>query len=139
MIIYDAKDAILGRIGTRIAKSAILGEDVIVVNTAYAVISGGKKSILAEYLNKFKRGTYAHGPFYPKVPSRLFKRLIRGMVPYKTGDGKKAYSRIKCYSGVPKSFEGKDFIIVKDALLTKLPKREYQSIADICKLLGGKQ
>jgi len=40
------------------------------------------------------------GP-YPKRPDRIFKRAIRGMLPYKTEDGREALSNVRVYVGNP--------------------------------------
>ena len=139
MIIYDAKDMIFGRISTKIAKSAIMGEDVIVVNTKDVCLSGSKKDILAKFKARKERGTPLVGPYYPKVTSRLFKRMIRGMFSYRKPRGREAFERIKCYSGVPKALEGKDFIVVEEAKITKLPSAKYLRLSTISQHMGGKQ
>lgn len=43
------------------------------------------------------------GPYYPKRPDRIFKRAIRGMLPYKTEDGREALSNVRVYVGNPTS------------------------------------
>eukprot|EP00494_Astrolonche_serrata_P003785 UN03793 len=47
------------------------------------------------------------GPFHTKSPSAIFARTVRGMLPYKTLRGTKAYMRLRCYEGVPWDLQGK--------------------------------
>jgi len=47
------------------------------------------------------------GPYYPKRPDRIFKRAIRGMLPYKTEDGREALSNVRVYVGTPTSATGR--------------------------------
>ncbi len=139
VIIFDAKDMIFGRLATRIAKEAMMGNQVIVVNARYVCITGKKKNVLEKFRQRFKMGHPTRGPFYPKVPGRLFKRMLRGMIPYKKKRGKEALARIRCYSDVPKTFEGKDFQKVEGAEITNLPTSNYVRLGEISRLLGGIQ
>ncbi|MDK2907988.1 MAG: large subunit ribosomal protein [Candidatus Woesearchaeota archaeon] len=139
VIIFDAKDMIFGRIATRIAKEALLGNDVVVVNTKDVCISGKKEEVLKSFKERFDSSHPLKGPFYPKEPARLFKRMLRGMLPYKKERGKVAFSRIKCYAGVPKSLEGKEFIRIEEANINKIPRLKYVRLGDISKILGGKE
>ena len=54
-MIIDAKDAILGRLSSYIAKQILLGNKVDVINCEEAVISGRKHSILEEYIRRLHR------------------------------------------------------------------------------------
>ena len=50
MIVVDAKDSILGRVAAYVAKQALKGEEVAVVNCNKIIISGKKKSIKEEFI-----------------------------------------------------------------------------------------
>ncbi|MFO7710598.1 MAG: 50S ribosomal protein L13 [Candidatus Woesearchaeota archaeon] len=134
-MIIDAKDLIIGRLGTVAAKKALLGEDVIIVNTDKAIISGTKEKVYAAYKQKRDRGTFK-GPFIPRRSDLFVKRLLRGMIP-KRGRGPDAFARIKCYVGTPSQFEGKA-ITIKEANVSKIPNLKYVTIQEICRQLGGK-
>ena len=55
-MIIDANNLILGRMATFIAKQALLGEDIKIVNCEKAVITGDRKEILLKKrLACFKR------------------------------------------------------------------------------------
>ena len=134
-MILDAKDLIAGRIGTVVAKKAILGEEIFIVNADLAVITGSKKNILAKYSTQDVRGEPFHGPFLPKIPDRFLKRMIRGMLPYKLGKGRAAFKRIKCYKGVPKAFQDKNLETIEKAHVAKTQTLKYLTIGEVCRLL----
>jgi large subunit ribosomal protein L13 len=107
MKIIDGKEAILGRLASYVAKEALKGEEIVILNCEEVVISGNKKSIKAEFQEKRSRvGHSQKGPKLSKTSERMVKRTIRGMLPeHRFGRGRQAFKRIKCYKGVPKEFE----------------------------------
>jgi len=104
-MLIDSKNIILGRLASFAAKHALLGENVDIVNCERAVITGNKKRTLRDYNERLDRGSKAKGPFVNKRPDMFVKRVIRGMLPYRKENGKKALKRIKCYIGVPDNFK----------------------------------
>ena len=134
-IIIDADGAILGRLCTNAAKKLLNGEEIAIVNSEKVIISGKKSLIKAHYRQKIEVGTYRKGPFFPKMPDRIVKRSIRGMIPYQTPHGRTAFKRLKCYIGVPKEFEGKKFENVKEA---KKQPVDFLTIEELSRSLGAK-
>jgi len=132
--IIDAEGAILGRMCTTIAKRLLGGEDIAVINSEKAIISGKRRAIKERYTQKREVGTYRKGPFFPRFPDRLVKRTIRGMIPYQTSHGRAAYKRVKCYIGIPKEFTGKKYEKIQTAL--KQPV-EFMTVGDLSKALGA--
>ncbi|MEK6940934.1 MAG: 50S ribosomal protein L13 [Nanoarchaeota archaeon] len=116
-MIIDADRLIVGRLATFVAKQALLGETIDIINSERAVITGNKQSILELYKARRSRGDPHYGPYYPRTPERILKRAIRGMLSHKRGRGKIAFSGIKCYKGVPAEFKGKDTIPLDRARL----------------------
>jgi LSU ribosomal protein L13P len=45
------------------------------------------------------------GPKYPKTPDRLFKRMVRGMLPKEKAMGREALKRLYVYIGTPPSIQ----------------------------------
>jgi len=133
--IIDASGAILGRLSTLTAKRLLNGEEIAVVNSEKAIISGKKSAIKNRYKEKRDVGTYRKGPFFPRKPDMIVKRTIRGMIPYQTPHGRTAFKRLKCYIGVPKEFEGKKFESIKSA--EKQPV-DFVTIDELSKSLGAK-
>ncbi len=137
VMVIDADGVVLGRAATHIAKALLTNMDteVIVVNAEKAVITGGSKSIEALYHLRRTRGKERFGPFYPTRPERLFKRSVRGMLPYKQDRGRRAYRRLKCYVGVPKEFAGVKAEKPKHA--TTVRTSRYMTLAQVSNSISG--
>ncbi len=138
MTIINADGLILGRLASNISKRLISGEEIIIVNTEKAVISGSKLSTFEEYNRQVNRGAREKGPYYPKRPDQILKRTIRGMLPYKRKYGRSAYSRLKVYIGVPYGLQTESFETIKDAKMTRLSKIKYMRLEDLSQKLGAK-
>ncbi len=138
MIIIDATDLIVGRLATYAAKQALLGNQVRIINSEKAVISGKKQNTFNIFLRKLAMGTPRKGPFVRRSPERLLRRMIRGMLPYKKARGQEAYKRILCYVGVPAEFKDKKPVVIEGANRSKLPNLKYTTLYDISKRIGAK-
>jgi len=132
--IIDAEGATLGRLCTNAAKNLLNGEEIAIVNSEKAIISGKKPSIKKHYKQKREVGTYRKGPFFPRTPDRIVKRSVRGMIPYQKPHGRAAFKRLKCYIGIPKKFEGKKFEKIKDA--EKRPI-DFITVEELSRSLGA--
>lgn len=106
-MIIDGKNAILGRLGAHVAKAALKGEEVVIVNCEQIVITGNKQFIKKNLEEKRTHvGSTQKGPKVSRTNEKIVKRAIRGMLPnYRTGRGRDALKRIKCYSGIPAELE----------------------------------
>ncbi len=109
MKVYDGDNKILGRLATQVSQDLLAGEEVRVVNANKVMVTGHKKKILAKYRENRERGKIRKGPYYPRRPEQIFKRTVRGMLPYQQPRGRKALKRFRAYIGIPKEFEGKEF------------------------------
>jgi large subunit ribosomal protein L13 len=137
-MIIDATDLILGRLATYVAKKAMLGEKIDIVNSEKSVVSGKKESVYKNYIRKRERGIPLQGPYFPRMPNALVRRTIRGMIPYKTERGKKAFKSIKCYIGIPSELKDKKAETLKQANVSKLPYIKHTTTGSICKLMRSK-
>ena len=133
-MIIDAKNKVLGRLATRVAREAKDGEEVHVVNSEKAVISGSEEEIKDEYQTKHDRGTRHDGPYYPKAPDRILKRAVRGMLPYKSSEGSEAFERVRTYIGVPHELEEAEEVDAKEG--TDLKHRNYVKLREVSKSMG---
>lgn len=100
-IIIDGKEAILGRLGSYVAKELLKGNSVIVINSEEVIISG-KRELIVERIKEKRRmgsGGSLKGPTYIRKSDRLLKRMIRGMLPWDRTKGREAYKRLICYTG----------------------------------------
>ncbi len=140
MRIFDAKDCIVGRVAVKAAKAALMGEEVAVVNCDTAVLSGMRLAILKDALHKLHLGSNPNkGPFFQRNSDRYFRRIITRMLPRTTARGREAVTRVLCYTGVPKVFEGKKLEKVPGSDKSKLPHYNYVTVKELCKQLGGKK
>ena len=110
-IVVDGKNALLGRLASYVAKQSLLGKEISIVNCNEIVVSGKPKSVIGEYKEmRNKGGSSLKGPFFPKLPERIVKRTIRGMLSHRQGRGRNALKRIKCYNETPVEFENSKMI-----------------------------
>lgn len=139
MKIYNGEGMILGRLAAVVAKEALLGEEIKVVNCEKIVVSGKTENTFALELKKRKRKGYPlKSAKFSRLPDRCVRRTIRGMLPWKQARGKEAFKMVMCYIGVPEGFADKKLITVKEASFRKLPTLKYITIGEVCKSLGGK-
>ena len=104
-IVFDGANVILGRLASSVAKQALLGKNVAVVNCEQVLVSGARAVTVSAYKEIRSKGGYSQkGPYFPTQPAMIVKRTIRGMLSYKEGRGAQAFKKIKCYEGVPKEF-----------------------------------
>lgn len=137
-MIFDAEHEVIGRVATKVAKAALLGEKVDVVNCEKGVITGNKKEVIERYKEKFKISSRVKGPFWQRRPDKFVRRLIRGMLPYGQERGRSAYKRIHCHIGIPESLKKEHIERIKTADVSKTHNLKYVTIADLCKQLGWK-
>jgi len=107
MKIIDGKNAVLGRLASYVAKEALKGEEIAILNCEQIIITGNKKEIEEKFREKREKiGSGQQGPKHSRSSEKIVKRTIRGMLPnHRFGRGKEIYKKIKCYVGVPKEFE----------------------------------
>lgn len=107
MKIIDGKNATLGRLASYVAKEALKGEEIAILNCDQIIITGNKKRIQEDFQKKRSRvGSGQTGPKLSKTSDKIVKRVIRGMLPdHRKGMGRQAFKRIKCYIGIPKEFQ----------------------------------
>jgi large subunit ribosomal protein L13 len=130
-IYIDATETQLGRLGSFVVKSALKGDEVFVLNSEKAIISGNKDVIIGKITNlRNKGGSSQKGPKVPRPAERLLKRLIRGMLPWDRQRGRDAYKRIKCY----KSGEFDDSKVEVIKLKTRLPFK-YSELEEVSRLI----
>jgi len=113
MIIIDGKNATMGRLASYVAKQALRGEELIVLNCKEVIITGNRQFIKEDYQQRRRRvGSNQKGPRVSQTPEKIVKKAIRGMLPnHRWGRGKEVLKKIKCYNETPKEFEDKKKIV----------------------------
>ena len=137
MLVIDGAGCVLGRLGSRIAKELLKGETVVLINADKIVISGNLKDIVGKYMTRRRIQTHQRPelkPRYPRVPHLFVKRLIRGMLPWKSKRGKDAFKRLKVYTEPPEDL--KEVKPIKIQLAEKRNLRKSVTVLEVCKRLG---
>jgi len=136
--LVNADGLILGRMASKVAKRLLNGEKIIIVNAEKAVLSGKKKSKVAEAKEFLEVGAPRQGPFHYRRPDRILRKTVRGMLPFKQPKGKMAYKKLKVFMGVPEDLKGQQMITLKEAEAAKL-KGPYFTLAELAKEVGWNQ
>jgi large subunit ribosomal protein L13 len=134
-MIINGENLILGRLCSYVAKKALLGEKIDVVNCEKIVVTGKKENISKRYKERADRGDPLKGPYTPKVPDRFVRRAIRGMLPYKKGRGREAFKNVMCHISVPEEFKNKKIETLEDININRAKIIKYKTIGSICKQL----
>lgn len=137
-VVVNAEGLILGRMCSKIAKRLLNGEVIIIVNAEKIVLSGKKKSKVAEAKQFLEVGAPERGPFHSRRPDRIVCKTVRGMVPWRQPKGKNAYKRLKVYMGVPKELKDMKMETVDQAQATKL-KGPHFTLAELAVEVGWNQ
>jgi large subunit ribosomal protein L13 len=136
--IVNAEGLVLGRMCSKIAKRMLNGEEIIIVNAEKVVLSGKKKSKVAEAKQFLEVGAPERGPFHSRRPDRIVRKTVRGMVPWHQPKGKTAYKRLKVYMGIPAEFKDQKMETVEQASAAKL-KGPHFTLAELAVEIGWNQ
>ncbi|WP_321422053.1 50S ribosomal protein L13 [uncultured Methanobacterium sp.] len=139
-MIIDGEGLVLGRLASTVSKKLLSGERVTVVNAEKIIISGNKDWAYAKYKQRLDRASISNprrmGPKYPRRPDDIFRRTVRGMIPYKQPKGREALRGLRVHVGVPMEFETEEI----NQLTEAQPKNITKSIelGKLSQLLGAK-
>ncbi|MFX0104127.1 MAG: 50S ribosomal protein L13 [Candidatus Hodarchaeota archaeon] len=146
--LYDARNKILGRFCSHIAKKALLGEYIVIINAKDAIISGSKRDIHEKYLAKLNISTATNpsrGPFHERRPDTFMRRVIKQMLPRKKLRGKEAIKRVHVYiSDIPGRFK-KEYQKLVPNDITNVDKQRlsyynrYITLENLCQRIGWKK
>ena len=136
--IIDAKGLVYGRLASKCAELILSGEEVIVLNAEQMIITGERDTVFAKYKASVDRGdtTKRKGPFYPRRADLLFKRCVRGMIPWMTSSGRDAFRRLHVYVRVPKCFTNCETVVIEEA--KRSINGKYTTLGAVAEFLGSK-
>ncbi|KAJ3040242.1 60S ribosomal protein L16B [Rhizophlyctis rosea] len=142
-IVIDAKGHLLGRLASTVAKQLLNGQKIVVVRAEEINMSGPffrNKLRYQSFLRKRCVVNPARGVFHFRAPSRIFWRVVRGMVPHKTSRGAAALERLKVFEGVPPPYDKRKRLVVPQALrvLRLAPGRKYTILKRLSSEFGWK-
>ena len=112
-IVIDAENGVMGRVASFAAKQALQGKEVAIINSEKSLVSGDKFINIErrKELRRLNTINPTKGSFFSKVPDKMMKRSIRGMVPdFRKGRGKQIFGMIKCYNGIPEELKNEKAI-----------------------------
>ncbi len=140
MRVINAENMVLGRLASIVAKELLdnektyKNEEFAVVNVDKSIIIGHKDDIVNKYKLLIEDiGSDRKGPFLIRKADRLFKRTVRGMLPYQKPRGRTALKKMKAYEGVPKEFQGIEAEVFKDAEFNS--HRRHMTLGKVCEYL----
>lgn len=140
-IIIDARGHMLGRLASKVAKEIMRGQRVVVVRCEQLNISGSlfrNKLKWAEYIRKSNNTNPRRNFKHFRSPSRMFWRVVRGMLPHKTPKGKAALQHLKVFEGIPFPYDQKKRMVVPEALkvLRLKAHRKFCVLGDLASSSG---
>ena len=136
--LVNAEGLILGRMSSKVAKKLLNGEEVVIINAEKTVISGKKKSKIAEAHVFLEVGAPERGPFHYRRPDRIVRKTVRGMLPMDKMKGKNALAKLQIFLGVPEELKNQKPESVPDAQATNLRGPQF-TLAELAKEIGWHQ
>lgn len=142
-VVIDGRGHLIGRLASIVAKELLSGQKVVVVRCEQLNISGSlvrNKTKYMQFLNKKHLTNPKRGPIHFRAPSRIFWRMVRGMLPHKTFRGQQALERLSAFEGIPAPYDTKKRVVVPKALkvLRLAPGRRFCSVGDLANMVGWK-
>lgn len=134
--VIDADRLIMGRLSSLVAKRLLNGEEIVILNAEKCLITGSPKQIYSRYFDARARGKIRKGPHFPRMPDRIIKRTVRGMLPYQQPRGREALKRLRVYIGVPREF--RDVKAIKPEQAATLNTTKYIPLSEVSMRLGAK-
>ncbi|ABL87873.1 LSU ribosomal protein L13P [Pyrobaculum islandicum DSM 4184] len=126
-IIIDADGHIAGRLATYVAKALLERPSlrIVVVNAEKLVITGDRKMVIEWFKRKISEWRTHYnpekaGPKIPRRPDRVFKRIVRGMLPKKNMRGRSALKRLRVYMSIPLEMLNRKKLVLYEVPLAKL-------------------
>lgn len=140
-IVIDGRGHLVGRLASKVAKELLNGQRVVVVRCELLLRSGSlfrNKLKYHEFLRKGMNTNPRRGQFHYRSPSRIFWRIVRGMLPHKTPKGAAALGHLKVFEGIPYPYDQKRRMVVPDALkiLRLKSHRKFSVLGDLAQLVG---
>ena len=145
--VYDASGKILGRLASQVAKEMISArksgsqQRVIIINAEGAIVSGPEIQGVQGLQSKYNLNHARKGPFFPRMPDKIIKRTVRGMLPYqKNSSGRGALKDLRVMIGTPANLSGEE--LPEDhqwgdtGNIDRSPPNKFVRLGDISSHLG---
>ena len=135
-MIVDAKGLVAGRLASKIAKKLINGESIIIINGDAAVVVGNESAIMPKFRQRVDAAVKSnphYGPKYDRIPSKILRRMVKGMLPNKKRTAERLIDNLKVYNDNPKNLEKAETI--EDVKCNE--KHDFMILKEVAKQLGG--
>lgn len=140
-VVIDGKSHVIGRLAAFVAKDLLEGKSVAILRAEHTVYSmpleravKNRKTIIHKrcLVNPKK------GPFHYREPSKQLRKIVRGMLPYKTPRGAAAFARLSVFDGIPLEYEAAEKKLYTHALVkTQLnPFSKRCTLGQLCTAMG---
>lgn len=133
----DATNLVVGRMASLVAQDLLRGENVTIVNVEKAVFTGNPRILTKLWqtrLDLAPKGNPEFGPRFSKMPDRIVREIIEGMVPYKRQRGIDAMKRLRVYIGIPSKIKEQKFKGLEQAQNHKT--KGIQTVRELAESLG---
>ncbi|NYR16193.1 50S ribosomal protein L13 [Pyrobaculum arsenaticum] len=147
-VVIDAAGHIAGRLATYIAKILVErpGVRVVVINAEKLAVTGDEKMVVEWFKKKISEWRTHYnpekvGPKVPRRPDRVFKRIVRGMLPKKSWTGRYALKRLRVYMSVPIDMLNRKKLAVYEVPQAKLrirPLLKYTTLEEVWRAIDPK-
>lgn len=139
MLLINAEGMIFGRLASYCAKRALQKDEIAIVNAEKAIITGSKEGLLKKFHTRFGltvKGNPRKGPNASRMPDRMLRDAINGMLPRNRRTGRDAIARVKVFIGMPEKFRDGRFVSLDEFRGDR--SREFIELGELAKLLGAK-
>jgi len=132
--LINADGAVMGRLASLVAQRLLKGEEITIINAEKAIITGNKDFILGKFEDRRRRRNPRKGPHQPRMPDRLLRRSVRGMLPYQTPHGRVAYKNLKVFISVPTGVD----VSRAETYPARIGTDKFMQLGELAKLLGAR-
>lgn len=140
-IYVDGEGQILGRLASLVAKRLLGGQRVVVVNAQNIVVTGSWPTVEKEWQARFELKSninpFRYSPKRYVRPDTYFRRVVRGMLPWRKAKGREALRRLRVYVGVPKELENVKFVRFEEARLG--PNKPHVTLLRVATRFGWRK
>ncbi len=138
-MIVDGKNLVAGRLASKVAKAIVKGEKVIVINAEDVIIRGNKESTLEKFYERTHAAVHSnphYGPKYDRVPSKILRRMIKGMLPKGPRAVERYIKMVTIYNSTPKLMPKDEVVTFKEMEFDG--NKNYITLKELGTLLGAK-
>ena len=139
IMMINGEGMVTGRLASKVAKALIEGDSITVINAEKILIIGNKTSIVERYRIKVNASVKSNphdGPKFDRIPSKMFRKIVKGMLPNKKRTSERLITNLKVYNAVPAELKDLAVETITEAKFNE--RHDAVTLGEVAKLLGGK-